>query len=626
MMMNSVYESAILTRERPLAFFRARRAAELESPGERALFYLWIALGLLVTAVLISLGSLLLAFGNYDWGVFAGYLHSLPILVLNTLPVLLLELALLFLFNSFWAAALGTVLLILIPSIGNYYKILFRFEPFVFRDVSVIGAGLQIAREYTLTINKRLVLVLILAVLVILFAALLLRGRLKWKTRLIGLLLVLASIFPLWHFVYSDFDLYLSMTRSNPYLGNITPQQDFICTGFVYPFLFSITDRVDIRPEGYGEEEAAALIAQWEDEEIPPEKKVNVLVLQLESFTDLEAKGLRGVDPAVYAPWHALEEESLHGEMIANVIGGGTIDTERCLLTGSYGLQTYTRAAPSYVRYLGEQGYLTTGVHPNRPDFYNRVNVNRYLGFMNYDFIGTEGSPVTKAWTHDEVFMPEVFGRFLEDIHGEAPVFSFNVSFQGHSPYNDSSFDASDQLWAGEGASDATRYVINNYLSSVAETQRLLQENLDLLRDAEEPVLVLVYGDHCPYLVSPSIYAESGLELSLSSEKGIIDYYGTPWLLWGNPAAQPLLEKELSGEGPMLSPGYFMNLIFEQLGLKGSAFMQFTESIRAQLPVVNSQGYVLEDGVLSAAVSEEARELLRRYSCVQFYLRDSYER
>ena len=58
--MNSANKSAALTRERPLAFLRARRAAELERPGERALFYLWIALGLLVTAVLISLGSLLL--------------------------------------------------------------------------------------------------------------------------------------------------------------------------------------------------------------------------------------------------------------------------------------------------------------------------------------------------------------------------------------------------------------------------------------------------------------------------------------------------------------------------------------------------------------------------------------
>ena len=295
------------------------------------------------------------------------------------------------------------------------------------------------------------------------------------------------------------------------------------------------------------------------------------------------------------------------------------------MLCGTWKLLQYNHPAFSYARYLRSQGYHAVGSHPNVSSFYSRGLVNDYLGFEDYLYTDNYFTDIS-GWRCDSSYLPEVFRRFLEDIRGEAPVFSFNVSFQGHSPYNDSSFDASDQLWAGEGASDATRYVINNYLNSVAETQRLLQENLDLLRDAEEPVLVLVYGDHCPYLVSPSVYAESGLELSLSSEKGIIDYYGTPWLLWGNPAAQPLLEKELSGEGPMLSPGYFMNLIFEQLGLKGSAFMQFTETVRSRLPVVNSQGYVLEDGVLSAAVSEEARELLRRYSCVQFYLRDSYER
>ena len=56
------------------------------------------------------------------------------------------------------------------------------------------------------------------------------------------------------------------------------------------------------RPQSQADaEQAAALLAPYRDVQIPAERRVNVLVLQLESFTDLEAKGLTGVSPEVYA-------------------------------------------------------------------------------------------------------------------------------------------------------------------------------------------------------------------------------------------------------------------------------------------------------------------------------------
>ena len=615
-----------MIKDRTVGIFSAHSAREL-SPGRgrRLAFFCLQLLSPLLNAVLISLLSLFLAFGNYDWGVFLGYFSAPSIFLLNTLPVLLLELLLLFLFGRHGPAALGTALLVLLPSVGNYFKLRFRFEPFVFRDLESISAGLKIAGQYPLSLNHRLILVIILTLLCLLFTFLCVRGRFSRFTRVAGILLILLSLFPLWRFVYSDKELYFETTHANGYLGNITAQNDFVSAGFVYPFLFSITDRYDVAPEGYDPAEAEAAIAAFSDAEIPAEKRVNLLVLQLESFTDLEAKGLAGVSPAVYAPLRALEAESLHGVLIANTFGGGTIDSERCLLSGSYGIQSYTGDAPSYVRYLASQGYAVGGCHPNRPDFYNRVNVDRYLGFERYDFIGTEGSPLTREWQRDEVFIPGVFQRFREQLAGEEPVFSFDVSYQCHSPYRDDGLDGDAVLWqAPEGISETSFYVINNYLASLAETQRLLLDGLDTLREEAEPVLVLIYGDHSPFLNEEAVYRESGLRLDTSTEQGIIEYYGTPWLLWANEAAKPYLQKELRGEGPMLSPGYLLNVVFECLGWQGSAFMQFTDTIRAVLPVVSSNGFVSENGALSFSPSEEAQALLRTYSFVQFYLRDSF--
>ena len=607
-----------------VSLLRVHRADELPPGGPRAAYCALQLLFVLIGSVTISAASLCLAFGNYDWDVFFGYFRSPLILLLNTLPVFLLELLLYSLFNHHWLSCLGSLLLILLPSVGNYFKIRFRYEPFMVRDIPSIRAGLSIAREYTFTLNARLLLVAALAAVLFLLSCFL-HGRLSRKPRLTVALLVLLSVFPLWRLVYSSAPLYQHAADTNLYLANLTQQERFISTGFAYPFLYSITYRSDTVPEGYDAAEAAALIERYEDTDIPAQKRVSLLILQLESFTDLEAKGLTGVDPSVYAAWHRLEEESLHGTMVANVIGGGTIDTERCLMTGSYGMQSYTRDASSHIRYLASQGYRTTGCHPNKPDFYNRINVNRYLGFEQYDFVGSEGSPVTAEWGRDAVFLPEVFRTFREQLAGGAPVFSLDVSLQGHSPYNAESRDYDSTVWHGEG-SEITRNILNNYLGSVEETQRLLVQEMDGLRGLDEPVLVLVYGDHNPYLYSEAVYAESGLKLDLSTDAGILDYYGTPYLLWANEAAKPLLEKELAGEGPTISPGYFMNLIFEYLGLRGSAWMQFTDSIRAELPVVNSNGYYYQNGRFVSAPDEAGQKLLHDYLCAQFFYRYSYKK
>ena len=47
-------------------------------------------------------------------------------------------------------------------------------------------------------------------------------------------------------------------------------------------------------------------------------------------------------------------------------------------------------------------------------------------------------------------------------------------------------------------------------------------------------------------------------------------------------AAKTILQDDMTGDGPMTSPGYLMNILFNRLGWKGPAFMQFTEEIRGQ--------------------------------------------
>ena len=374
------------TQTKALALLRARRREELEQPWQRGLLTAWNLAALLLSSLGTTVLSLALAVGTYEVEEFIGYFAHPVILLLNWLPVLLLQTLFYCLCRRQWLAFLLCALPVLLASAGDYYKIQFRYEPFTFQDMDSILAGLQVAGAYPLTLNKRILLAAAWVILGTPALGLLARLRPgKWQRLAVGALTVLAAV-PLWFGVYANRELYKQVSAQNTYIGNISEQQNFIAAGFVYPFLHSIETSRPQPPEGYDPERAEAVLARYPEADIPEERRVNILVLQLESFTDLEAAGFSGVAPGTYDVLHRIQAESISGTMAPSVIGGGTIRTERCVLTGDYVMPVVTRNHSSYVRYFDEQGYFTTGSHPNRSDFYNRVNVCKYLGFAEYFF------------------------------------------------------------------------------------------------------------------------------------------------------------------------------------------------------------------------------------------------
>lgn len=608
------------TKSRLLAVLRAKHAAELESGKQRAVLILWNALGLLLSSLGTTVLSLALAIGTYDVEEFFGYFTHPLILLLNWLPVLLLQALLYCLSGRQYLAFLLSSAVILSASVGNFFKIHFRFEPFTFQDLDSVKAGLRVAGDYPLRWNSRILAALLYTLLGTPFLALLVRGRPRLRLRIIGGILSLAAAVGLWFGTCRNEGVYWKVSTQNEYIGNLTEQECFISCGFVYPFLHSISQRPDQPPEGYDPSEAAAVLSAYGSEDIPADRAVNVLVLQLESFTDLEAMGFSGIAPETYTVLHRLQEESISGTLVANVIGGGTIRTERCVLTGSLDMPTVNRDCNSYVRYFNDQGYFTTGSHPNRQDFYNRVNVARYLGFSEYFFLDNHYRPLTDGkWNTDAVFLPEVFRLFREHAAAGERVFSFNVSLQGHGPYSLEDVNYAGSYWQGDGASPQMLEQVNAYLALVAETQDLLWTQLEGLRSDPIPAVVLLYGDHNPTFGSMDEYDACGVRFAMDREEGFVRYYGSPYLIWANDAAKKLLGSSFTGDGPTVSPGYLMNLLFDALGWPGNDYLQYVGATMEHLPLVSTNGAYVEDGRFSLSLSPSGEALLREFRSVQYY-------
>lgn len=592
----------------------------------KRLFWAWNFFFLVASGIGTALLSLLLAIGRYPWHIFFGYFRHPLIALLNILPVVLLILLLYCLVGRAWIAFLVGSVPVMLASVGNYFKIVCRDDPFMFADIPDITTALGISERYDLSMNWRLGFCLFCMVFGTLFLFFFVRGRVRPRWRLALGAVILLSIIPLVG-VYTSDDVYDNKTQNYEYADQWAAPQVFLTRGFVYPFLYSIKEAFPEPPQGYSEEAALEILESYTPQDIPEDKKVNVIGIQLEAFNDLERLGITGIAPEVYEKYHALEAESYTGNLITNIFAGGTVRTERAFLTGDVTLEDFRRDTGSYVWYFKDQGYHAEGIHPYHDYYYNRKNVNSYLGFDQYWFFQNRYDEINDGHiAMDDVLFPDLL-QFYQNRDKDTPYFNFTVTYQGHGPYATDALEGTDGWWDGTYSDESTYYILNNYLDSVQETAGQLWDFIQALREDEDPVVVIAFGDHNPWLgYSNSAYHDLGVNLDTSTEEGFYNYYGTRYLIWANDAAKETLNNDFTGEGPDVSPCFLMNVLFEQCGWgSGSAYMQLTGEVMEQIPVINTDGFYVENGQVTTALSDTAQELFSRLEIAQFYRKQHSE-
>lgn len=578
----------------------------------------------LCAGVCMGLVLLIFAYGDYSWDVFLDYFSFGRILILNALPPAALTLLFYALTGRAWAGFLAGGGIALGFSLGNYFKLKFRDDPLYFADMLILREAGDMAGSYRLFVDKRM----ICAGACLLLGAVLLRllcpGRMgNWKRRLAAAAAVLAVSLSLWP-VYRSGDIY-SGVENYEHLNQWSPTQDYISRGFFYPFIHSVGECVETPPAGYSKREARELLEQYRDADIPEERKVSVIAVMREAYVDFSQFDVPGLDVSGYEAYHSLEKESYSGSLLTNIFAGGTIDTERCFLTGNFQLKNFRGSANSYLWYLRDQGYTVEGSHPYYQWFYNRQNVNGYLGFERYRYYEDTYGAMTKAeYPEDAVLYPQVLADYEANKDTGKPYFSFVLNVQSHGPYATDTYDGDVRYLTG-GYSDACKNAMNNYMDAIMEGDRELMKLVDRLRADEDPVVLVLFSDHLPWMGdSNAYYAEMGLDFPMDTEEGYRSHYSTRYLIWANDAAKAALGKDFSGEGPTVSPCYLMNLLFEQCGWTGPAFMQAMEDLRQVFPVVSTRGRYVVDGVFTDTIPDQRRALLDQFLYLQHYWRNEF--
>jgi hypothetical protein len=583
---------------------------------------------LALLGIATGLVSLLLGASVYGLPMFRSYFASLPTVLLNLAPPVLFALLFYYVSGRAWISFTLTGFLVIASSLVNFFKVQVRSDPFRFTDFSIALEAGAVVGGYTLTYNWKVYVALAFFAVGIVLSALFLRHRQKRVlTRIIGSIATIAVCVVLYVAAYASTAVYANVVGDydfgvEGYGETTTFNQAYIAHGFLYPFLHSVREAFPQKPENYNRARAEEVLGGYDYDAIPAKSRVNVISIMLEAYTDLsEFEGDRlNFNIDVYERFHALQAESLHGHLIDNIFGGGTIDTERLFLTGYLTLEPYHSATPSYVNYFKDNGYYAEGFHAGNNWYYDRADVHRYLGFDNYYFL----EDFEKATRADDYFFAKL--REMYDARDKSvPYFSHSLTYQNHGGYYDD-WTVDTHYIERDGLADTTFNVVNNYLSGIYDTTQRVWDFVDDLRDDPEPVIVVIYGDHMPWLGgfggATDAYADLGIDVSSNPDGGFYNMYQTPYVIWANDAAKAALGSDFTGDGGSFSPCFLMNRIFAACGWGGDEYMKAANALMAYTDVVNTPtGYFRENGILTKTLSPVGRSVYEDFKMAEYYRR-----
>lgn len=273
---------------------------------------------------------------------------------------------------------------------------------------------------------------------------------------------------------------------------------------------------------------------------IAPDVKRNVHVILLESFWDPSVLTEADFSQDPFDPeFRALWDASGNSRALVPVFGGYTANSEFEALCGFPVTQDWVffearlrNASPCLPRTLSEAGYTTLVSHPNVAAFWNRVNAYDRAGFNLY-------------WSAKDFRLDDMNGEFLSDaslyrqvlskidplLETRTPTFNYILTFFGHLEYplNDDR-----PVVVKARAADADP-VVERYANTVYYKSRELMAFLKELRRKDPDAVVVMFGDHLPFLGGNlESYAKSGVlaqDRARFDDRMFRDQYSTPLIV-----------------------------------------------------------------------------------------------
>ena len=493
-------------------------------------------------------------------------------------------------FDRAWAVWLAEGVPLLLLTVVNYYKLRLNGVPLEPADFALLtGAGeimsfaLPQLRLNLPIVGSLVFWAALLAALILLRKHLWLGGKLRLAPLCAGLLLAGA--------LCTGFAVPKETAGAGPvlrlYAALAAARAEKRAPAADEETLADIREQLNAPPSPEPPPQPAALAAPPLSPEPTPEPTPEpepvyptVIFLMSESFFDVtELPGVSfETDPL--ETFHALEEEHSSGKFLSSTYCGGTGYVELEVLTGicsgllrsgdtltSLPDETY-RTLPCISDVFAAQGYEMTFLHSYNSRLYNRAVIYDAFGFdrVLFDDAFPEDAERRGGYISD-VALSEMLLSLLGEEHA-SPQMIFTVSMENHQPYSASKFgeDCASGLRADALEEDELA-VLDAYVSGLEDADRGLKVLTDALKDSEQPVMLVFWGDHRPNLGladGRNVYEElgqcSGTDTEAWEPEELAEMLSTDWLIWTN---YPLEAEDRTESSTMLGLHVLETLGFE---------------------------------------------------------------
>lgn len=255
-------------------------------------------------------------------------------------------------------------------------------------------------------------------------------------------------------------------------------------------------------------------------QETENEGQPNIIFVQLESFFDpYTVAGLEfSEDPIPF--WRKLTQQYTTGQLYVPSVGAGTANTEFEILTGmnldffgpgEYPYKTILKSTTceSIANNLKALGYTAHAVHNNDGTFYDRHIVFSQLGFDTFTPIEYmyDVERNVNGFAKDEILVGEIL-KAMDSTDGEDVVYA--ISVQAHGEYPSERLEDEEPIFI-RYTDLSMQYAWSYYVNQIAEDDRFVQDLIAALEDRGEPVVLVLYGDHLPYMNLETEDVEGGV-------------------------------------------------------------------------------------------------------------------
>jgi len=404
--------------------------------------------------------------------------------------------------------------------------------------------------------------------------------------------------------------------------------------GYLLYFLSNAGKAEPDEPYGYSVQKVDKILSAYEEKEeknvsTTGKKNPNIIMIMNESFSDLRVLGNIITDKDVLSFYDSLDENTIKGYVQSSVYGGYTANSEfefltgcsKIFLPGNPYLQYMDDYLPSVISTIkSQEGYdEAIAIHPYNPSGYNRNRVYPLFYFDRFLSAQDFKNPVLVKDYISDLSDYQKIEELYENKKEGTSLCVFNVTMQNHNPYNMTSYKFKE--WVDITSFDADIQE-EQYLSLMKMSDKALKQLITYFKNADEPVIILLFGDHQPHLQDTFYKAVMGKEPLQFTQEDTMKKYKVPFLIWANYDIPEMFIEQAS-------INYLSSIFLSAAGLKMSNFNRYLLDLYKKFPAVSAAGSYDSNKELHETSERNTgyAKLMKEYEMIQYnYLFDNKNR